>query len=75
MDDILKDKLECFARIDKDNCNALIKKDCENCKFYKHRLRIKNNPFYAYSYEEENKERFIKDVKRRQIKPEQIIWK
>lgn len=67
----LKDRIECFARRDEVSCNALTEKACCNCKFYKHRSKIKNNPFYAYSYED--KERFIKDVKRRQIKPEQIM--
>lgn len=68
----VKDRIECFARRDEFSCNALTEKGCCNCKFYKHRSKIKNNPFYAYSYE--NKDRFMKDVKRYHIKQEQIIW-
>ena len=30
-----KDKKECFARINKEICNALSEKECENCNFYK----------------------------------------
>lgn len=30
------DKQDCFARISEYECNALIKKQCKNCNFYKH---------------------------------------
>lgn len=40
------DKQDCFARISETECNALIKKNCDNCKFYKHYLEIKKYEKY-----------------------------
>lgn len=43
----------CFAYYEKDNkpkCNALNEIDCTNCKFFKKKAQIKDNPFYAYSF-------------------------
>ena len=36
-DNNIEDKIDCFARINKEICNALIKKECKNCSFYKHK--------------------------------------
>lgn len=63
---MIEDKVNCFARIDENTCNALIKKECKNCKFYKHRAMIKNNPFYAYSYDDVKQ--LKKDINKRGIK-------
>ena len=41
---------KCFARIDANTCNALVNKNCNNCKFYKPKSEIKNNIFYQYSF-------------------------
>jgi len=40
------DKIECFARISKYKCNALIKKDCKNCNFYKDKKKVVNYKQY-----------------------------
>ncbi len=37
-----EDKIECFARINKVNCNALKKKHCHNCSFYKDKSEVPN---------------------------------
>lgn len=34
------DKLDCFARISKIKCNALKKKECKNCSFYKPKKEV-----------------------------------
>lgn len=36
------DKMNCFARISAKECNALKKKECSNCSFYKCKEDIKN---------------------------------
>ncbi len=36
------DKLECFARISENVCNALRKKECSNCSFYKNKKEVPN---------------------------------
>lgn len=48
--DYQNNKKSCFAWIDNEKCNALTEKECKNCKFYKKRKAIKNNPYYPYSY-------------------------
>lgn len=52
------EKTNCFAYINNHRCHALDTKNCVNCKFYKDREEIKNNPFYPFSYKslEEYKE-------------------
>ena len=34
------DKIDCFARISKIKCNALKKKECKNCNFYKNKSQV-----------------------------------
>jgi len=36
------DKIDCFARINEDICNALNEKNCEDCVFYKHKDDVKD---------------------------------
>ena len=66
------DKTTCFARINENECNALAKKECKKCRFYKHRDKIKNNPYYAYSFKDKDKHRRV--VEKYGIKDSQIIW-
>jgi len=40
------DKEDCFARLSKTECNALSKKECENCSFYQHHLAVKGYEKY-----------------------------
>ncbi len=40
------DKKECFARLAKEKCNALSKKECENCSFYQHYSQVKGYDKY-----------------------------
>lgn len=40
------DKVTCFARLSKTKCNALSKKNCECCSFYKHYSEVKNYEKY-----------------------------
>lgn len=37
-----EDKSDCFARIDDNTCNALVKKDCKNCSFYRPKCEVPN---------------------------------
>lgn len=54
-------KEHCFA--DKgDECNALKRKECEGCKFYKAKSKVKNNIFYPKSFK--NYEEYLNAVKR-----------
>ena len=39
-----------FAKKDDGSCNALDRKTCFKCKFYKPKSEIKNNIFYPYSF-------------------------
>lgn len=69
-------KKNCFAYCEKKGepyCNALCDCNCNNCSFYKERQQIKKNPFYAFSYD--NEMEHLKDVKKRNIKEECVIWK
>lgn len=68
-----EDKKDCFARIDRNKCNALIERQCNGCRFYKHREKIRNNPYYAYSFK--NKEEHLKMMKKYKILDEQVVWK
>lgn len=36
------DKHDCFARISESKCNALQKKECKNCSFYKPKSEVPN---------------------------------
>lgn len=70
----MKIKKDCFAYIEEKNeCNALTEIECEKCPFYKNRNKIKNNPFYAYSYD--NKKKHKRDMEKTKIKKSQVIWK
>lgn len=66
------DKEDCFARIDCSHCNALNEKDCKNCSFYKPRNKIKNNPFYAFSYRDS--ERHAEHMRRYRVNPDDVIY-
>lgn len=72
LDTIVTDQLNCFARINETTCNALNKKECRNCRFYQSRNAIKNNPFYAYSYND--LKRLKKELCKRNIKIEEVVW-
>lgn len=63
----------CFANRKDGTCHALTEKQCNNCKFYKHKAKVKNNPFYEWSYK--NKERFKNDKRSRKIPDEYIMKK
>ncbi len=68
-------KKDCFAYIKKGNkeeCHALTELDCKNCRFYKSKYEVENNPFYAKSYV--SKEEHQKEMKKRNIKEEQVKW-
>lgn len=67
----MNDKLDCFARVNKERCHALVEKNCENCKFYKHRDKIKRNPFYGFSYK--NKKDLKHDMTIHKIRSEQVL--
>ncbi len=67
-------KEDCFAHFKKNNksqCNVFKEMNCENCSFYKLRKEIKNNPYYAYSYED--KKQFKKDKEKNHVKDDQIV--
>lgn len=66
------DATNCFARIDCTHCNALIKKECKDCPFFKYRSEIKNNPYYGYSYD--NPEKHKADMKKYKIDPDDVIY-
>lgn len=42
----ITDKSDCFAWLNEKQCNALSKKDCKNCSFYKHYLEVQNYQLY-----------------------------
>ena len=42
----VEDKVNCFARISATECNALSKKECANCGFYKHYTEVKGYEKY-----------------------------
>lgn len=71
-DDNRIDETECFARIGSNYCNVLNEKKCKGCKFFKPKSEIKNNPYYAYSYD--TPEQHAKDVERYKINPEDIVF-
>ena len=48
------DKPDCFAWLSTLKCNALSKKCCKNCSFYKHKSQVPNYEKYLI---EERKER------------------
>lgn len=39
-------KIDCFAWISKNKCNALSSKNCQNCSFYKHFSKVLNYSKY-----------------------------
>lgn len=68
-------KKDCFAfckKKGKNVCNVLEDLSCEDCRFYKNRNEIKNNPYYAFSYKDKLKHK--EDVKKMNIKKEAIVW-
>jgi len=65
------DKPDCFAFRNDGECHALINKNCENCKFYTPKEKIKDNPFYKYSWI--NKRKMEGVVYARKIRKEQIM--
>jgi hypothetical protein len=64
-------KEKCFADRKDGECHALIKKECNGCRFYFPRKLLKDNPIYEYSYDNEYKFRY--DVKKRKIYKEIIM--
>lgn len=71
----MNNRTDCFAYKEIDNkfeCHALTSKDCKFCKFYKNRVSIKNNPFYAYSYDDIK--RLQRDIKKRKIKIKDVMF-
>lgn len=67
-------KKDCFAYKETNNkptCHALTELDCKNCRFYKKREHIKNNPFYAYSYTDIG--HFKYDINKHKIKEQDIL--
>lgn len=40
------EKLDCFARISENCCNALTVKNCKNCSFYKPKKDVPNYSYY-----------------------------
>ena len=44
-------KERCFADRKDGTCHALSYKNCEYCKFYTPRSKVKNNVFYRWSWE------------------------
>ena len=64
-------KEKCFADRKDGTCHALIKKECEGCRFYFPKKLLKNNPFYEYSYE--NEYNFVFDTKSKKIPKELIM--
>lgn len=45
--------------------------DCSSCSFYRNKNSIRNNPFYEYSYID--KEKFVKEKKKRLIQDSQVL--
>lgn len=69
-------KKECFAYCEKNGkpyCNALTECECKDCRFFTEKSKVKNNPYYAFSYED--KAEHLKEVKEKKIKEECVIWK
>lgn len=62
---------DCFAIRKDGTCHALTKKECKDCKFYTPRCKIKDNPFYKYSWV--NREKMETLIKRNLIKKEYIM--
>lgn len=60
-----KDKEYCFAYIDKDTCGALIKKDCEKCRFYKNKI-VEKDATTKYLIEK-TKEEIRKNKERKNV--------
>lgn len=44
--EVEEDKIHCFARLSSKKCNALKKKECKNCSFYKHKDEVQNYEKY-----------------------------
>lgn len=68
-------KKDCFAYCKKKGkyvCNALEDLCCEDCRFYKKRSEIKENPYYAYSYKDSAKHK--EDIKKKNINKEAVVW-
>ena len=63
----------CFADRKDGKCHALRYKKCEGCKYYYPRTKLKDNPFYEYSYENKYKHQF--DMKVRKISDDLVMKK
>ena len=67
---MIKDE-RCFAEVDSFTCHALTERHCIDCKFYKTKREIVDNPFYEFSYRNKDK---IKNIKKRYyIREEQVL--
>lgn len=53
-------------------CHALIELNCKNCRFYKLKSEVKNNPFYAQSFK--NPVEHKAAMKKKNIKEDQVLW-
>ena len=58
------EKEKCFADRKDGTCHALIRKNCMLCEFYCPRTKIKDNPFYEYSYVNKRKMEIEKERRR-----------
>lgn len=61
----------CFADRKDRTCHALVKKECEHCKFYTPRSKVKNNVFYRWSWD--NDYRFNKEFRKRRIELKDVM--
>ena len=64
---------KCFADRKDGKCHALKDKECLFCYFYTPRSKIKNNPFYLYSYDSYYRAEL--DRKRRNIRKSEVMKK
>ncbi len=53
-------------------CHALIELNCKNCRFYKNKNAVKNNPYYAASFKSAVEHKRV--MKQKNIKEDQVLW-
>ena len=68
---IMTNNYDCFADRKDGYCHTLKEKKCKDCRFYTPRCKVKDNPFYKYSWTDEAKMKEI--CRRRLIKKNQIM--
>jgi len=64
---------KCFADRKDGTCHALTKKECDFCKFYTPRSKVKNNVFYRWSWA--NNYRFNLERIKRNIEMKDVMKK